>query len=88
VLVQPLGDALGFERALAQVQRLEHVERRPDEPVAAEDAADPGEPLGRVDDDERVDDVVGAEVLGPAARRSGAAQAGDVDTVDQHGLVP
>src|SRR5262249_53741918 len=70
VLIELFGDPLGFERVLAQKQRLENLETRLDQPSVGEDAAVPSDAGVSVNGDQRVDRVFRFDLRRPAAFRA------------------
>src|SRR5215218_3468048 len=67
VLVQLLRDALRLEGVLAQVQRLQHLEGGTHQRLAREDAAVADGSLVGVNGHQGVNDIVGFQLLAPAA---------------------
>ena len=86
VLVEDLGRPLGFDGGRSAVQRLELGERGADEVDVGERAAVADRALLGHDRDERVDRVLGPELLAPAALGRGAVQADRHDLADPHAV--
>ena len=87
VLVEDLGRPLGFDGGRAAVERLELGERRPDEVDVGERAAVADRALLGDDRDERVDRILGPELLAPAAFGRRPVQADGADLADPHATV-
>ena len=82
--MQLLGDALRFERVLAGIERLEHLERGLDQAAVGEDAAEAGDAGVGVDDDQGVNGIVRLDFRRPAALRAFAHQGDGSDRADSN----
>ena len=84
VLVEDLGRPFGFDGRRAAIERLELGERGADEVDVGERAAVADRAFLGHDRDERVDRILGPELLAPAALGRGAVQADRHDLADPH----
>ena len=87
VLMEFLGQPVGFQRLLAQVQRLQHPQGRLHQSIIRERTAQAGEPFIGVDGDQRMHTIIGADFIAPAAGGGDAAQASRSNGANFHGLV-
>ena len=74
ILMQLLADSLGFERILALIQRLQHFERRANQMIVGEDAAEASDAFIGVNGNECVNTIVRLQFIAPSTFRRRAAQ--------------
>src|SRR5438477_1243689 len=74
ILMQLLADSLGFERILALIKRLQHFERRANQMIVGEDAAEASDPFIGVNGNKCVNTIVRLQFVTPSAFRRRAAQ--------------